>query len=121
MIESEAEVVREVFELYAKELWSIGAIARQLNDERGVRTRLGRGPWERSTIWGMLRNPAYQARPALEKLRELPGRGSPSLCEKREGFRLDPALIVSAQLKSGLRCLFLPWSVPRALLWPRSD
>src|SRR6516164_4628040 len=59
VIESEAEVVREVFELYAKELWSIGAIARHLN-QRGVATRFGRGPWERSTIWGMLRNPAYQ-------------------------------------------------------------
>jgi site-specific DNA recombinase len=52
-------VVREVFEFYAKELWSIGAITRHLN-ERGIRTRLGRGPWERSTIWAMLRNPAYQ-------------------------------------------------------------
>jgi site-specific DNA recombinase len=58
VIESEAEVVREVFELYAKELRSIGAIARHLN-QRGVPTRFARGPWERSTIWGMLRNPAY--------------------------------------------------------------
>src|SRR6266567_4109405 len=41
VIESQAEVVREVFELYAKELWSIGAITRQLN-EQGIRTRLGR-------------------------------------------------------------------------------
>jgi site-specific DNA recombinase len=59
VIESEAEVVREVFELYAKELWSIGAITRHLND-RGIATRFGRGPWERSTLWAMLRNPAYQ-------------------------------------------------------------
>jgi hypothetical protein len=43
VIEAEAEVVREVFEFYAKELWSIGAITRHLN-ERGIRTRLGRGP-----------------------------------------------------------------------------
>jgi site-specific DNA recombinase len=38
VIEAEAEVVREVFELYTKELWSIGAIGRHLN-ERGVSTR----------------------------------------------------------------------------------
>jgi site-specific DNA recombinase len=35
VIEAEAEVVREVFELYTKELWSIGAIGRYLN-QRGV-------------------------------------------------------------------------------------
>src|SRR4029077_14765239 len=40
-IEAEAEVVREVFELYTKELWSIGAIGRHLN-ERGVSTRFNR-------------------------------------------------------------------------------
>lgn len=46
------------FELYAKDLWSIGAVARHLN-QRGVPPRFGRGPWERSTIWGMLRNPVF--------------------------------------------------------------
>ena len=73
VIESEAEVVREAFELYAKELWSIGAIARHLN-QRGVRTRFGRGPWERSTIWGMLRNPAYQGTACFGKTERVPRR-----------------------------------------------
>ena len=59
VIEAEAEVVRQVFELYTQKLWSIGAIARHLN-ERGVRTRSGKCWWERSTIWGLLKNPAYQ-------------------------------------------------------------
>ena len=58
VIESEAAVVREVFERYTRQLWSIGAIARDLNG-RGITTRFGRSPWERSTLWGMLRNPAY--------------------------------------------------------------
>ena len=64
VIESEAEVVREVFERYTRQLWSIGAIARELNS-RGVATRFGRGLWERSTVWGMLRNPAYQGQRLL--------------------------------------------------------
>jgi site-specific DNA recombinase len=59
VLEAEAEVVRQVFGFYTQEQWSIGAIARYLN-ERGTRTRTGKCLWERSTIWGLLKNPAYQ-------------------------------------------------------------
>ena len=59
VVEAQAEVVRKIFTWYTQELWSIGAIARQLN-EQGIPTRSGQGLWERSTVWGMLRNPAYQ-------------------------------------------------------------
>ncbi|MGH8548955.1 MAG: recombinase family protein [Methylococcales bacterium] len=38
---------------------SIGAIARHLH-ELGLPTRKGSGRWERSTIWALLRNPAYR-------------------------------------------------------------
>ena len=59
VVEAPAEVVRKIFAWYTQELLSIGAIARRLNEER-IPTRSGRGLWERSTVWGMLRNPAYQ-------------------------------------------------------------
>ena len=59
VVEAQAEVVGKIFEWYTRQLWSIGAIARQLNQEQ-IKTRSGRGRWERSTVWGMLRNPAYQ-------------------------------------------------------------
>jgi site-specific DNA recombinase len=59
VVEAPAEVVRKIFVWYTQELLSIGAIARRLNEER-IPTRSGRGLWERSTLWGMLRNPAYQ-------------------------------------------------------------
>ncbi len=59
VVEAQAEVVRRVFAWYTQALWSIGAIARQLNQEQ-IPTRSGRSLWERSTVWGMLRNPAYQ-------------------------------------------------------------
>lgn len=59
VLDAEAEVVRKVFEWYTRELWSIGAIARQLNELK-IKTRSGKALWERSTVWGMLRNPAYQ-------------------------------------------------------------
>jgi site-specific DNA recombinase len=59
VIEAEARIVRMVFEIYIQQGLSINAIARLLN-ERQIATRTGKGRWERSTIWGMLRNPAYR-------------------------------------------------------------
>jgi site-specific DNA recombinase len=85
VIEAEAEVVREVFELYTKELWSIGAIGRNLND-RGVSTRFNRGPWERSTIWGMLRNPAYQGTACFGKTERAPRQKITKPLRQKGGF-----------------------------------
>ena len=59
VVEAEAKVVRMVFEIYTQQRLSINAIARLLN-ERRIATRTGHGRWERSTVWGMLRNPAYR-------------------------------------------------------------
>jgi site-specific DNA recombinase len=58
VLEPEAEVVQAVFRRYTQESVSINAIARELN-ERGVATRTGVAHWCRSTVWAMLRNPAY--------------------------------------------------------------
>lgn len=59
VIERQAEVVRSVFNLYTEGDLSINAIARWLN-EKDIPTRRGVCRWERSTVWGMLRNPAYK-------------------------------------------------------------
>ena len=59
VLEKEAEVVRNVFRLYTQEGLSINAIARWLN-EHDIATRTGAGRWCRSTVWAMLRNPAYK-------------------------------------------------------------
>ena len=56
--EDQALVVQKVYQLYGEEFLSIGAITRQLNEDK-VPTRKGISNWERSTVWGMLRNPAY--------------------------------------------------------------
>jgi site-specific DNA recombinase len=58
VIDTEAHVVRQVYEHYTVAGWSIGAITRWLND-RQVPTRKQGARWERSTVWAMLRNPAY--------------------------------------------------------------
>ncbi len=59
VIEAEAKVVRMVFEIYTQQGLSIHAMARLLN-ERQIATRTGKGRWERSTVWGMRRHPAYR-------------------------------------------------------------
>jgi site-specific DNA recombinase len=68
VIEAEAEVVRMVYERYTVSGMSIGAITRLLN-ERGVPTRKQTTRWERSTTWGMLRNPAYKGAACFGKTR----------------------------------------------------
>jgi site-specific DNA recombinase len=66
VIESEAQVVRVVFDIYTQQGLSINAIARLLN-ERQIPTRTGTTRWERSTVWGLLRNPAYRGRACYGK------------------------------------------------------
>src|SRR5262249_43762427 len=59
VLDVEACVVRQVFEHYRMAGWSIAAIMRWLNDQR-IATRKPGARWERSTVWAMLRNPAYR-------------------------------------------------------------
>jgi site-specific DNA recombinase len=66
VIEAEADVVRTVFDWYTRTGMSIGAITRELN-QRQIPTRSGNGRWERSTVWGILRNPAYCGRACFGK------------------------------------------------------
>jgi site-specific DNA recombinase len=56
--EHEAVLVAEMFRRYADDSASIADLRRWLTDQ-GVRTRTGKERWDRSVIWGMLRNPAY--------------------------------------------------------------
>jgi len=66
----EAQVVRRTFHLYTRQFKSIGAIARQLTEEK-IPSRTRKGHWERSVIWGMLKNPAYMGKAAFRKTRQV--------------------------------------------------
>jgi site-specific DNA recombinase len=66
IVEAEAAVVRLVYEAYTRQGFSINAIARMLN-ERQLPTRTETTRWERSTVWGILRNPAYRGRACYGK------------------------------------------------------
>ena len=66
VIDSEATVVRLVYEAYTRQGQSVNAIARMLNEQQ-IPTRSGVSRWERSTVWAMLRNPAYEGRACFGK------------------------------------------------------
>jgi site-specific DNA recombinase len=66
IIETEAAVVRMVYEHYTVQGLSIGAITRLLNAQ-GVPTRKRVTRWERSVVWAVLRNPAYKGTACFNK------------------------------------------------------
>lgn len=95
VVESEAEVVRLIFDAYTRQGLSLGAIAGLLN-QREVATRTRHSRWERPTIWRMLHNPAYagrafygktELRPRQRITRRLRQRG---LCSRDSSFRERP-------------------------------
>src|SRR6202045_2724998 len=71
VIGAEAAIVRMVYDRYTAGGLSIGAITRLLN-ERQVPTRKQISRWERSTVWAMLRNPAYKGTACFGKTETAP-------------------------------------------------
>jgi site-specific DNA recombinase len=68
VLETEARVVRRVYEMYTVEGLSIGEITRRINAE-GIPTRKASARWERSTVWAVLRNSAYRGVACFGKTR----------------------------------------------------
>jgi site-specific DNA recombinase len=85
VIEPEAAVVRRVYQAYTQQGLSINAIAHLLNEEQ-IPTRTGSTRWERSTVWGMLRNPAYRGRACYGKTELRPRQRITRALRKRPGL-----------------------------------
>ena len=68
VIPHEAVLVAEMFRRYAGDGAAIAGLGRWLTAE-GVATRTGKEKWDRSVIWGMLRNPAYAGTAVFGKTR----------------------------------------------------
>ena len=106
----EAAIVAELFRRYVDDGVAIAELARWLT-ATGVPTRTGKSRWDRSVIWGMLRNPAYAGRacfgkttrtpdqPGLNRTARLAGRATPKSYSVTDRPRQDwleipvPALI----------------------------
>jgi site-specific DNA recombinase len=85
VLESEAAVVRRVYAVYTQQGLSINAIARLLNEEH-IPTRTETTHWERSTVWGILRNPAYRGRACFGKTELRPRQRITPRLRKRQGL-----------------------------------
>jgi len=70
LVEHEATLVAELFRRYADDGVSIAELTRWLT-EHNVATRTGKNRWDRSVVWGMLRNPAYAGNAVFGKTRTL--------------------------------------------------
>ena len=74
--EAEAPVVRLMFQWIGGERISIGEVCRRLR-QQGCLTRSGKPAWDRATVWGILKNPAYIGTAAFGKTRIGPRRERP--------------------------------------------
>ncbi|XZE52559.1 recombinase family protein [Planctomycetaceae bacterium SH139] len=71
--EQQAAVVRQVFQWVGRDRLSIGEATRRLTKSDTV-TATGKATWDRTTVWGMLKNPAYKGSAAFGKTRTGPRR-----------------------------------------------
>jgi site-specific DNA recombinase len=73
IVAEQARVVRQIFEWYGRERLGLWEVCRRLA-EAGEVTRKGNRRWDRSTVWGILKNPAYRGTAAFGKTRSEPPR-----------------------------------------------
>jgi site-specific DNA recombinase len=66
--EAEAPAVRLMFQWIGHDRISIGEVCRRLR-QHGYLTRSGKPAWDRTTVWGILKNPAYVGTAAFGKTR----------------------------------------------------
>jgi site-specific DNA recombinase len=68
VIADEATLVAQIFTWVGRDCLSIGEVRRRLHDQ-GVKTKTGKEWWDRTTIWGMLKNTAYKGLASFGKTR----------------------------------------------------
>ena len=70
ILEEEARIVRQIFDWFILEQLPLKGISRRLNKKQ-IPTRTGLSFWDRGTVWGMLRNPAYKGQASFGKTRSV--------------------------------------------------
>jgi len=71
IILEQARIVRQIFEWVGQDRLSIGEVRRRLQ-KQGIPTKTGKAYWDRTTVWGVLKNPAYKGTAAFGKTRTGP-------------------------------------------------
>jgi site-specific DNA recombinase len=70
-VPEQARVVQQIFTWIGRERASIGEVCRRLQ-QAGEPSPKGKPYWDRTTVWGLLKNPAYIGQAAFGKTREVP-------------------------------------------------
>ena len=70
-VPEQARVVQQIFAWIGRERASLGEVCRRLQ-QSGEPSPKGKSYWDRSTVWGILKNPAYLGQAAFGKTREVP-------------------------------------------------
>jgi len=83
--EEEALVVKEIYRLYTEDFLSIADIVRELN-HRKIPTKKRQSKWERTTVWAMLRNPAYMGKACFGKTERAERQKITKLLRKKGGY-----------------------------------
>ena len=113
IVDHEAVIAAELFRRYTDDGASIADLTRWLTSEN-VPTRTGKARWDRSVVWGMLRNPAYagtavfgktqvlQESPGLNRRARLEGRSVPRASKtvgrpREEWIEIPVPAIVTAE------------------------
>ena len=91
VVPEQAQIVRQIFNGVGIERASLGEVQRRLK-QAGIASPKGKTSWDRTTLWGILKNPAYQGTAAFGKTRSAPLR--PRLRAQR-GRLLQPRRAVS--------------------------
>jgi site-specific DNA recombinase len=71
--DQQAAVVKQVFEWVRRDRLSIGEVSRRLKAQ-AIPSATGKSWWDRTSIWAMLKNPAYKGSAAFGKTRTGPRR-----------------------------------------------
>lgn len=64
IVEEEAIVIRQMFNWVGKDRQTLGEVIRRLKESK-IMTKKGKAHWDRSTIWYILKNPAYKGQAAF--------------------------------------------------------
>ena len=104
IVPDEARVVRQVFAWVGHDRLSIGEVCRRLT-HAGEVTRTGKTVWDRSVVWGILKNPAYRGRRRLARRAKspcAPGYGPSAAVPSSHGV-LSPSVMSPPRSGSPLR------------------
>ena len=88
---------------------AIAELARWLTAQQ-IATRTGKTVWDRSTVWGMLRNPAYHGPAAYGKTKVADRHGKPTRTTRARGERRGEC----KRGPAGHRHVAPPWRVAPA-------